>query len=340
MVAIKKMLLVFVFLVSVSFGAKYEFVGNFEVGQLLSDFCLIEGCNVFTTPEIASLKIPFVISTDKKHIALDKIKKALHVNEVLLVVHKNDITLKKVTQKEMKSFLDFENNVQSVQKDDFHLYLKRDSILKAEKEKRDSLEKIKISETQVKKEVNFENFTLTYISFSKNLLSDLGLEWGSEFVTGSFHKIPDLVEVFKVKASSISDTSFIYRQLSFALDSSIVVDWGSEEPVIKKTYNNAGIIVQEYEEKKHGLSIKINRDSLHTFLSYVIRANDEKSSVINGSSSQHRDSTLSVSGYYTHKKERITGIPFLSSIPFISSLFSIKTILHDMQYFIILLEKK
>ena len=68
----------------------------------------------------------------------------------------------------MRSFLDFENNVQSVQKDDFYLFLKRDSILKAEKEKRDSLEKIKASETQIKKEVNFENYSLTYISFSKS----------------------------------------------------------------------------------------------------------------------------------------------------------------------------
>lgn len=340
MVFIKKMLLIFLVFVGFSFGAKYEFVGNFEVGQLLSDFCLIEGCNVFTTPEIASLKIPFVISTDKKHIALDKIKKALQANEVSLVVNRNDITLKKLLQKETKSFLDFQNNIQTVHKDDFNLYIKRDSILRLEKEINDSLEKIKVNETQIKKEVNFENFTLTYISFSKSLLSDLGLEWGSEFVAGSLHKIPDLVEVFKVKASVINDTTFIYRQLSFALDSSIVIDWGSEEPVIKKTYNDAGVIIQEYEEKKHGLSIKINRDSVQTFLSYVIRANDEKSSVINGSSSQHRDSTLSVSGFYTHKKERITGIPFLSSIPFISSLFSIKTILHDMQYFIILLEKK
>lgn len=157
MVTIKKMLLVSLVSVCLSFGAKYEFVGNFEVGQLLSDFCLIENCNVFTTPEIASLKIPFVISTDKKQIALNKIKKALEVNEVLFIINKNDITLKKLTQKEMKSFLDFENNVQSVQKDDLHLFIKRDSILKVEKEKRDSLEKIKASETQIKKEVNFEN---------------------------------------------------------------------------------------------------------------------------------------------------------------------------------------
>jgi len=340
MVTLKKMLLISLVSVCLSFGAKYEFVGNFEVGQLLSDFCLIENCNVFTTPEIASLKIPFVISTDKKQIALNKIKKALEVNEVLFIINKNDITLKKLTQKEMKSFLDFENNVQSVQKDDLHLFIKRDSILKVEKEKKDSLEIIKANETQIKKEVNFENYSLTYISFSKSLLSELGLEWGSEFVTGNLHSIPDLVGVFKVKASSINDSSFIYRQLSFALDSSIVIDWGSEEPVIKKTYNDAGVIIQEYEEKKHGLSIKINRDSLQTFLSYVIRANDEKSSVINGSSSQNRDSTLSVSGYYTHKNERITGIPILSSIPFISSLFSTKIIKHDMQYFIILLEKK
>ena len=31
---------------------------------------------------------------------------------------------------------------------------------------------------------------------------------------------------------------------------SIVIDWGSEEPIIKKTYNDAGVIIQEYEEKK------------------------------------------------------------------------------------------
>lgn len=339
MVNFRKVLLIFFFSFAFANASKYEFIGNFQIGDLLSNFCLIEKCNIISTPEISTLTLPFVIQTDSKKSALNKIKKTLINNNIFLSIQSNDFILKEKKEIETKSFLDFQNNVQTVPIDQFNLYVKRDSLLQLEKLKIDSIVQEKIS-NQNDIKISFENYKLTYISFSKAFLKLIGLNWGQEFATGSLHKLPELIENFKIIASETNDSTFIYRQVSFALDTSIYIDWGNEESVIKRVFNDAGIITQEYEEKKHGLSIRIKKDSLVTSLSYTIRSNDEKNSVLTGSSAQNNDSILKVDGFYTIYKEKEVGIPILCKIPFISSLFSSNSIIRDVQYFYLILEKK
>lgn len=339
MVNFRKVLLISFFSFVFVNASKYEFVGNFQVGELLSNFCLIEKCNIISTPEISTLTLPFVIQTDSKKDALNKIKKTLVNNNIILLVQSNDYVLKQKKEIDTKSFLDFQNNVQTVPIDQFHLFLKRDSLLLLEKQKNDSITQEKLSTQKINK-VSFENYNLTYISFSQSFLKLMGLEWGQEFATGSLHKLPELIENFKIIASETNDSTFIYRKVSFALDTSIFIDWGNEEQVIKRVFNDAGVITQEYEEKKHGLSIKIKKDSLVTSLSYSIRSNDEKNSVLTGSSSQQNDSLLKVDGFYTIYKQKTVGVPFLCHIPYIGSLFSTNSIVRDVQYFLLILEQQ
>lgn len=339
MVNFRKVLLISFISLSFSYASKYEFVGNFQVGELLSNFCLIEKCNIISTPHISTLTLPFVIQTDSKKQALNKIKKTLINNNIFLLVQSNDFILKEKKEIDTKSFLDYENNVQTVPSHQFNLYIKRDSLLLLEKQKNDSILQEKISNQKINK-ISFENYNLTYLSFSQSFLKLMGLEWGQEFATGSLHKLPELIENFKIIASETNDSTFIYRKVSFALDTSIFIDWGNEEQVIKRVFNDAGVITQEYEEKKHGLSIKIKKDSLITSLSYSIRSNDEKNSVLTGSSSQENNSILKVDGFYTIYKQKNVGVPFLCHIPFIGSLFSSNSIVHDVQYFLLILEKQ
>ena len=74
--------------------------------------------------------------------------------------------------------------------------------------------------------------------------------------------------------------------------------------MLKRVYNDAGIITQEFEEKKHGLSLLINKDTASITLNYIIRSNDEKNSVLSGSSRQSLGDTLKVNGFYTIYKEQ------------------------------------
>lgn len=338
MVNFRKVLLISLLSFFYANADKYEFVGNFQVGELLSNFCVIEKCNIISTPDISTLTLPFVIQTDSKKDALNKIKKTLVNNDIILLVQSNDYVLKQRKEIDTKSFLDFQNNVQTVPIDQFNLYVKRDSLLLLEKQKNDSIQEKKLNQKTNK--ISFENYNLTYISFSQSFLKLMGLEWGQEFATGSLHKLPDLIENFKIIASETNDSTFIYRKVSFALDTSIFIDWGNEEQVIKRVFNDAGVITQEYEEKKHGLSIKIKKDSLITSLAYTIRSNDEKNSVLTGSSSQENDSLLKVDGFYTIYKQKTVGVPLLCHIPYIGSLFSTNSIVRDVQYFLLILEKK
>jgi len=334
---IRKMLLVVFMISSSAFCEKFEFVGNFQIGELLTNFCLVEKCNVLSTSEISEKVLPFVIFTDNKRTAINKIKRSLENNNINFIYKKNDIILNYKTDVITRSFLDSDNEVQTVPADQFNLYLKRDSVLAVKREiqlsKVDSLKQIKLPE------ILFENYDLFYISFSRSFLNSLGAEWSQDFLSGSFHNLPKLIENFKLTASNINDSTFIYRKLSFTLDSIIKIDWGNEEPVLRRVYNDAGIITQEYEEKKHGLSLLINRDTSSITLNYIIRSNDEKNSVLSGSSRQNLGDTLKVSGFYTIYKEQKSGIPVLSSIPIISPLFSKIVRVRDVQYFVLILVK-
>ena len=81
-----------------------------------------------------------------------------------------------------------------------------------------------------------------------------------------------------------------------------------------------GLLPKNLRRKKHGLSLLINKDTASITLNYIIRSNDEKNSVLSGSSRQSLGDTLKVNGFYTIYKEQKSGIPVLSSIPIISPL--------------------
>ena len=75
-------------------------------------------------------------------------------------------------------------------------------------------------------------------------------------------------------ATENNDTTYNERKLAFTLDSTMAIDWGSEEQAIVKTYQNDGVVTQDYEWRKYGLIVKIIRDGRRVKMEYTFRDKD------------------------------------------------------------------
>lgn len=201
----------------------------------------------------------------------------------------------------------------------------QDSITLLEKHRNDSLSLIRLP---------FGNYELRYYSFTKNFADKLGMEFNGIIAEGNLHDKFKIFDDWKLHASETNDTSFTYRQINVAFDSSLSVDWGTEEQTLKTTYvTSNGVVNSDYEWRKYGLIVTMKKDTSRVLLSYVFRDKEQNISVLQGSAVGGLGDTLMVSGEYTTNRSVTIGIPFLSSIPVLKYLFSTEQVLTDIKHF-------
>ena len=201
----------------------------------------------------------------------------------------------------------------------------QDSITLFEKHRKDSLSQIRLP---------FGNYELRYYSFTKNFSDKMGMEFNGIIASGNLHDKFRIYDDWKLHATETNDTAFTYKQINVAFDSSLNVDWGTEEQTLKTTYvTSNGVVNTDYEWRKYGLIVSLQKDTARVKMSYVFRDKEQNISVLQGSAVGTIGDTLVITGQYTTTRSVTIGLPFLGRIPFLKYLFATEQVLTDVKQF-------
>lgn len=214
-----------------------------------------------------------------------------------------------------------------------------DSLESVERSRRDSLQHYQDSLQALR--LPYRSYELRYYSFTKNFSDKLGVEWSEILAKGDLPKRWELLDGWAFWATKTNDTAFTKRQVNLSVDSSVVLDWGTEEQTLANTLVNDGVVNQNYEWRKYGLLIKITNTETKTRLEYTFRDKENGVSLLQGSAVAAVGDTLRIAGQYTTTRSVTKGIPVLSAIPLVGPLlFATETILADLKNFELYLTPK
>lgn len=204
---------------------------------------------------------------------------------------------------------------------------KRDSVAavsdSVENVRRDSVQRVRDSIAALPP-LEWRHYELRYYSYSQTFADRMGVEWPTTWALGNLHDKLQVFDEWSAVATSTRDTAFTNRRLLFSLDSSLSVDWGSEEQTLKQTFVNDGVTTQDYEWRKYGLIVQIVRDGKRTRMQYTFRDKSSGVSLLQGSAVGAEGDTIRMQGTYTAMRETSRGVPFLSALPVVGYLFSVK----------------
>lgn len=205
------------------------------------------------------------------------------------------------------------------------LQRRNDSLIHAERMRQDSIKSLRLP---------YGNYELRYYSYTKNFADKLGAEFSGILASGNMHDKFKVFDDWQFFATQTNDTSFTNRQINVSFDSSLTLDWGTEEQTLKTTYvTNNGVVNSDYEWRKYGLIVSLKKDTEKTYMQYVFRDKEQNISVLQGSAVGAVGDTLRVTGQYTTSRRVQTGVPFLSTIPVLGLLFSTEQTLTDVKRF-------
>lgn len=208
---------------------------------------------------------------------------------------------------------------------------KNDSLLLYESFKEDSLKKTNDSLANIR--LSFLDYELKYYNFSKSFTDKIGVSWEEILLDGNLHNKFNVYDYWALVASASNDTSFNFRQINIKLDSTLNIDWGTEEQTLLNSFANDGVINNNYEWRKYGLIITITKDDKRIKLDYVFRDKNNSVSVLQGSAVALLGDTLKITGVYNSNREVNKGVPILSNIPVLKYLFAVNQTISDLRSF-------
>lgn len=312
--------LVFLLFPVLVWSADYQYKGFYQVSDIF--FSLCESCFLDLPSDYLKSEIYLNVSTNKKRDVNKALVRASHAIGWDLKQNGGVYSVEHLQNVGNLIFIScFDKQVKNVPKYAY-LYEKkadsirchqRDSILVYEQFLKDSLNSLP--------SLDFKGYTLKYYNFNKAFSDKMGVKWGDILWSGTLKDV-HFFDSWTSAAVESNDTSFSYRSVSFALDSSIVLNWGTEEQVQLRTYNDNGIISTDYEWRKYGLEITIKAEKNRVHLDYIFREKDANTTILSGSVVGHPNDTLVISGDYQQMRDINRGVPGLSRIPFLRLFFS------------------
>lgn len=323
-------------------AAQYEFAGAYRVQDVFTAYC--EDCYLELPPEFLAADVVLAVKTDNDKTFRQALKKSARAVGWELQTKGRYFVANPIQNSDNLVYLSCLTNEPvnvpkylyswAVKSDSIKCYLqkleqsKKDSLFKIEqtnKNKLDSLSKIRLP---------FISYKLEYYSYTKNFADKLGAEFGGVVALGNLHDKFQIFDDWKFYASTTNDTTFTFRSIDVAFDSSLSVDWGTEEQTLKTSYVTAnGIVNNDYEWRKYGLLVTMQKDTARVRLSYVFRDKEANISVLQGQAVGNLGDTIRVSGQYNTSRVVTIGIPWLSSIPIIKYLVSTEQVLTDIKQF-------
>lgn len=312
-------------------GQQFEYKGVYSLKSIFTNYC--KDCFLELPPDYLNSEVVLSVSTDdstKLFKALQTSSRALGWN--LTRGQRGQFKAEPIENVGMLVYIScMDNQPKNVPKylytasieSDRRLCQQRDSLalIAHDRAHRDSVRADSLAHLPP---LAFSNYQLRYYSYSKSFTDRMGVEWGTLLASGNLHNRLDLFDDWRLVATSSNDTAFTERSLLFSVDSSLNVDWGSEEQTLKQTFVNDGVTTQDYEWRKYGMIVKIKRDGQRVRMDYIFRDKENAVSVLQGSVIGNEGDTLRLYGTYTAKRYVTSGVPFLSSIPVLGNLFKVE----------------
>lgn len=310
----------------------FQFKGVYSSQNVLVQYC--DNCWLSLPAEYLQSDLVLSISTDDKKKVFSALQNASRANGWELIKNGNVLKAEPIQNDGNLVFIScLSDDVVNVPKYLYHYSrksdslkcLKRDSLALLERLKRDSLLSIPA--------LPFVDYELRYYSFSKSFSDKMGVSWRDILASGNLKRVPSFYDSWALYADENKDTTFNYRSLFFSLDSSLSIDWGTEEQTLQRSYNDNGIITNDYEWRKYGIILKIERSGERVKMSYILRDKDNLTSVLQGSAGGNVGDTLFIQGNYNVSRSVVNGVPFLADIPFIGRLFSVEDVENESKNF-------
>jgi len=277
---------------------KWQFVGNYVLGDILADLCARSGCSLGLSGEVVDLPITLSVRTNSPQVLLSSIRSSLAASGYYLSgTITGQITVSKDLAPEMAAFVDCRNQVQLVPKLQLWAYKKADSL------------NCIAPEITVSRRWRFE-----FMSVSKTVFDSYGFQVShplayGEFSVTNFTQKQHLADSWNLDYLAENDSLFEYRAVSFDLDSSSVFSWGTQKQVMSRTIINNGIQTHDYEWRQYGVDVQISSFP-KLVMTYTLRSPDE--STISGKTALGSDSTAFVVAHYDYNSRgESCFLPFL-----------------------------
>lgn len=318
---------------------QYEYKGVYTVQSVMLNYC--DDCYLELPPDYLKAEIVLSVSTDTEQQLFKALQSSSRAVGWELVKLRNG-TLRaepNVNSGNMIFISCMDMQPRNVPKYLYSASVKadkmqceqRDSLLSVARERAfvDSVRRDSIS----RQRLDFKGYRLKYFAYSKSFSDRYGVEWSQLLASGNMRGKLKLFDDWRIVASETNDTTFTARMVEFSVDSSLSLDWGSEEQTLKQTYINDGVTTQDYEWRKYGLLINVRRDGQRVRMDYVFRDKDNSVSVLQGSVIGLEGDTLRLVGDYSVTRNVSSGVPFISSVPVLGNLFKVENTIVDNRAF-------
>lgn len=326
-----------------AYSANYEYKGVFPTQNVILEFC--DDCWLELPPDYLQTQLVLNVTTDDIKGLFKAIQKSSQAQGWNLT--RNGKSLKAEPIQNVGSLVYIscmDKQPHNVEKYLYSASIKADSIQCANRDSINLYEKNRIDSIHNYQQyiqdsianippLNFQSYELRYYSYSKSFTDKMGFEWSEILSIGNLHDRFRIFDNWRLFATSNNDTTYNERRLIFTLDTNIAVDWGSEEQAIQKTYQTDGVITQDYEWRKYGLIVKIQRDGQRVKMNYIFRDKDNSVSVLQGSVVGTDSDTLRLFGDYMAKREINSGLPLLSKIPILNLFVATQQTVNDIKAF-------
>ena len=269
---------------------QYVFKGVYNVQDVLVNYC--DDCFLQLPPDYLSSQIVLSVTTDSAKAFVKSLQTSSRAIGWELTITKDGIfkaePLQNVENLVYISCMDLlPKNVPkylysaSVKADRLQC-AKRDSLdgLARSRAVRDSMERDSLSKIPP---LSFGNYELKYYAYSKSFTDRMGVDWQTVLAGGNLRGRLQFFDDWRIHATRNNDTAFTERSLLFSVDSSIAIDWGSEEQTLKQTFVNDGVTTQDYEWRKYGMIVSVKRDGKRVSMDYTFRDKENSVSVLHGS---------------------------------------------------------
>lgn len=339
-------LLVVLFAVRCS-AQQYEYRGVFSTKDILVNWC--DSCYLELPPDYLNTEIVLSIASNKEEQVFKALQSASRGVGWELTRSKAGLLkarpLENVGNSVYISCMD--NQPHNVPNYLYSASVKADRIQCAKRDSLETFQRLKMASDSARADsaqrardslsrqrLPFKRYELRYYSYTKNFTDKIGAEFSGLVANGNLHDRFKLFDDWQFFATSTNDTTFTSRAVNVAFDSTLNLDWGTEEQTLKTSYvSSNGYVSNDYEWRKYGLVVTLKKDTAKTYLQYVFRDKEQNISVLQGSAVGDIGDTLTVTGQYTTSRVVKTGVPFLSSIPVLGLLFSTEQIMTDVKRF-------
>ena len=173
--------------------------------------------------------------------------------------------------------------------------------------------------------VPLDRFRINFYVVSSMFLDNYGVDWTALWANGNLWSTPHLISDWALKAVASGDTLSEFRSIEIDIDSSASLHWGSQLREEKSTYQTGETVRTDYDYHDYGLTIDLTRSVKGGIRGeYKLAQRDEMNSIIEGNFGGGGSDSVSTHGVYDAYTWSESGVPFLSTVPILGNLFSIK----------------